>query len=89
MLRVIGLRVMLKNPNNIIICEKDENRIRFINEYYPDVLTVSPEECIGFVRAKSNHGGADVVLKVASTDCLIFQNGFRLGARMMLEVIEE
>lgn len=24
-----------------------------------------------------------------STDCLIFQNGLRLGARMMLEVIEE
>ena len=24
-----------------------------------------------------------------TTDCLIFQNGFKLGARMMLEVIEE
>ena len=24
-----------------------------------------------------------------NTDCLIFQNGFKLGARMMLEVIEE
>lgn len=23
------------------------------------------------------------------TDCLIFQNSFRLGARMMLEVMEE
>ena len=23
------------------------------------------------------------------TDCLIFQNGFKLGARMMLEVMEE
>lgn len=23
------------------------------------------------------------------TDCLIFQNNFRLGARMMLEVMEE
>ena len=25
----------------------------------------------------------------AITDCLIFQNGFKLGARMMLEVMEE
>lgn len=24
-----------------------------------------------------------------STDCLVFQNGFKLGARMMLEVMEE
>ena len=25
----------------------------------------------------------------AITDCLVFQNSFRLGARMMLEVMEE
>ena len=24
-----------------------------------------------------------------TTDCLIFQNGFKLGARIMLEVMEE
>ena len=24
-----------------------------------------------------------------NTDCLIFQNGFKLGARMMLEVMED
>ena len=24
-----------------------------------------------------------------NTDCLIFQNGFKLGVRMMLEVLEE
>ena len=24
-----------------------------------------------------------------NTDCLIFQNGFKLGARIMLEVMEE
>ena len=24
-----------------------------------------------------------------TTDCLIFQNGFKMGARMMLEVMEE
>ena len=39
---------MLKKPKRIIVCEKDENRIRFIQEHYPDVLTVSPEACEDF-----------------------------------------
>ena len=52
----------------IIVCEKDENRIRFINEHYPDVMTVLPEECADLVRANSDHGGADVVLEVAGTE---------------------
>lgn len=34
------LCVLLKNPKRIIVCEKDENRIKFVNEHYPDVLTV-------------------------------------------------
>ena len=42
--------------------------IRFINEHYPDVLTVSPEECEAFVKNNSDHGGADVVLEVAGAD---------------------
>ena len=44
------LCVMLKNPKHIIMCEKDEERIQFINKHYPDVLTVSPEECEKFVK---------------------------------------
>ena len=43
------LCVMLKSPKHIIMCEKDEERIQFINKHYPDVLTVSPEECEEFV----------------------------------------
>ena len=43
------LCVMLKHPKHIIMCEKDEERIHFINEHYPDVLTISPEECETFV----------------------------------------
>lgn len=62
------LCVMLKQPKRIIVCEKDENRIRFVNEHYPDVLTVTPEECLGFVLANNDHGGADVVLEVAGAD---------------------
>ena len=59
------LCVMLKNPKRIIVCEKDESRIKFINEHYPEVLTVTPESCADFVLENSDHGGADRVLEVA------------------------
>ena len=59
------LCVMLKKPQRIIVCEKDPSRIRFLREQYPEVLTVTPEECAAFVQANSAHGGADVVLEVA------------------------
>ena len=59
---------MLKNPKRIIVCEKDENRIKFVNEHYPDVLTVTSDECLDFVIKNSDHGGADVVLEVAGSD---------------------
>ena len=59
------LCVMLKKPKRIIVCEKDENRVRFIKEHYPDVYTVLPEECLEYVQKNSDHGGADVVLEVA------------------------
>ena len=62
------LCVMLRNPKRIIVCEKDESRIRFINEHYPDVMTVLPEECADLVRVNSDHGGADVVLEVAGAE---------------------
>ena len=59
------LCVMLKNPGKIIVCEKDERRLAFIREHYPQVLVVDPENVEAFVREHSNHGGADVVLEVA------------------------
>ena len=59
---------MLKNPKNLIVCEKDADRIRFINDHYPNVLTVTPEECLNFVHKYSDHGGADVVLEVAGAE---------------------
>ena len=62
------LCVLLKKPKRIIVCEKDENRRMFVREHYPDVLTVTPEECSDFVCANSEHGGADVVLEVAGAD---------------------
>ena len=62
------LCAMLKNPKNLIVCEKDADRIRFINDHYPNVLTVTPEECLDFVYKYSDHGGADVVLEVAGAE---------------------
>ena len=62
------LCVMLKNPKKIIVCEKDESRLNFIRAHYPQVLTVSPEDCADFARANSDHGGADVVLEVAGAE---------------------
>lgn len=59
------LCVMLHTPKRIIVCEKDEGRLQFVREHYPEVLTVSPEQCEEFVKEKSEHGGADVVLEVA------------------------
>ncbi len=62
------LCVMLKKPKRIIVCEKDEDRIKFVNEHYPEVLTVSPENVVEFVRENSDHSGADVVLEVAGSE---------------------
>ena len=57
--------VMLKEPERIIVCEKDAQRRQFVREHYPEVLLCGPEDCEDFVREHSDHGGADVVLEVA------------------------
>lgn len=62
------LCVMLKKPKRIIVCEKDENRVKFIKEHYPDVWTIAPNACEEFVRNHSEHGGADVVIEAAGAD---------------------
>lgn len=62
------LCAMLKHPKRLIVCEKSPERIRFVQEHYPEVLVVEPEHCLDFVRQHSEHGGADVVLEVAGAD---------------------
>jgi alcohol dehydrogenase len=57
--------VRLKTPRRIIVCDRDANRLKFIRDHYPDVLTVGPEQVADLVQAYSDHGGADVVLEVA------------------------
>ena len=59
------LCTLLKHPKRVIVCEKSENRIKFVNEHYPDVLTTTPECCVSFAQKHSDHGGADVVIEVA------------------------
>lgn len=62
------LCVMLKEPRSIIVCEKDEARIRFVKEHYPNVLVCHPDECREFVQAHTERSGADVVLEVAGAE---------------------
>ena len=59
---------MLHKPKRIIVCEKSEERRRFVQEHYPEVLLATPEECKDFVLKNSDHGGADRVLEVAGAD---------------------
>lgn len=59
------LCTLLKNPRKIIVCEKSEARRAFIQEHYPQVLVVEPEDCETFVKEQGLHGGADVVMEVA------------------------
>ena len=62
------LCAMRKQPKRIIICEKSEARRAFVREHYPDVLLTTPEECLDFVKAHSDNGGADRVLEVAGSN---------------------
>ena len=59
------LCTLLKNPMNIIVCEKSQARREFIQKHYPQVMVVEPEDCEAFVKLHSQHGGADVVMEVA------------------------
>ena len=60
--------VRLHQPKRILVCDRDESRLAFVREHYPDVLTTGPEGGKEFVLANSDHGGADVVLEVAGNE---------------------
>lgn len=62
------LCVMLKQPKRIIVCEPSEQRRAFVKQHYPNVLLTTPEQCTEFVKAHSDHGGADRVLEVAGAN---------------------
>ena len=60
--------VALKHPKRILVCEKSEERVRFLRQHYPQVAVTSPDTGPEFVQSHSDHGGADVVLEVAGSD---------------------
>lgn len=64
------LCVLLKEPKQVIICETDPQRIAFVKQHYPQVFVINPfyEDTEAFVKAHSEHGGADVVLEVAGSE---------------------
>ena len=47
------LCVQQKHPRQVILCEKDPERLRFVQKHYPDVLTVLPEHAYEFTRQNS------------------------------------
>ena len=59
--------VLLRAPKRVIVCEKDEARLRFVREHYPNVLAERPENIEAFALAHSEHGGADRVIEAAGT----------------------
>lgn len=62
--------VLLRHPGCVMVSEVDGERLGFVREHYPEVLTVNPEkvDLSTFVRDHSRHGGADVVMEAAGTN---------------------
>lgn len=59
------LCVMLKNPKQIIVCEKDSDRLNFVRRLYPHVVTAEPDDLERVIEEVCPNGGADIVLEVA------------------------
>ena len=62
------LCVLLRGPRRVIVCEKDPDRRRFVEERWPQVTAVPPEGLEQLVCGLSEHGGADRVIEVAGTE---------------------
>ena len=60
--------LLLQSPKRVIVCERDPQRRAFVEQHYPQVLTVAPEEALPFVLAHADHGGADAVIEAAGTE---------------------
>lgn len=59
------LCTMLKNPKQIIMCEKDSDRLSFVRRLYPHVITAEPDDLGKIIEEVCPNGGADIVLEVA------------------------
>ena len=61
------LCVLLKNPKNIILCEKSPQRRAFVKDNYSSVEVVTTEDCLQYAHSLER-GGADVVIEVAGAE---------------------
>ena len=59
--------VKLRNPKHIIVCEASSERRAFVQNMYPAVQVVAPENCLNVAQGL-DRGGADVVIEVAGAD---------------------
>lgn len=66
--------VGLYHPRNIVVCETDEVRRRFVHAHYPDVMVIGPGECGKVLDGLTDGRGADRVIEVAGT-----QETFRMA----------
>lgn len=64
------LCVMLKHPKQIFISEVNPERIRFLENHYPEVTVLDGKkiDVVQCVKEHCEHGGADRVLEVAGSE---------------------
>lgn len=64
------LCVMLKHPKQIFISEVNPERIRFLENHYPEVTVLDGKkiDVVQYVKEHCEHGGADRVLEVAGSE---------------------
>lgn len=62
--------------HRIIVCEADESRRQFVQQYYPNVNVVEPTDCLEFLKSLTEGRGADRVIEVAGGE-----NTFELAWR--------
>ena len=62
------LCVRLYNPAKIVVSEIDEVRRKFVEENYPDVIVVHPDDLAEKINELTDFRGADRVIEVAGTD---------------------
>lgn len=64
----------LKKPRAVIVCERDNARLRRAAERFPAFLFCTPEELPSVLRRNAEHGGADSVIEAAGS-----RESFRLA----------
>lgn len=57
--------VLLKEPKQVIVCDKNPQRLALIRSCHSQVLTAEPNQVEELLQAHCPHGGADVVLEMA------------------------